>query len=566
MYKTNKTNCSNNMNRTPMLLVFWLTTITTAPSWWKILNRDKEMRTSNSKKISCMMMASMFGVCLMSSLAAIPNGFLENRAEKQQQQQQTISLVYRIILLVYLGFPCVLFLISFVCFQLEGCFLVIWNIALSKWRNKDSKDEETNATKYISKEQSLSLWKRDDISLFLNLMQASVVTFLNAGSIISANCSLSVHMMLILTIISFMCLSLTCAFPFSHNLVIICQQVNALIFITINGGYWSVSWNFSSQSTMTSILNYKSLYAGILKTFEYVNTSTIAIIAYFACLFLTILIRMNQEKQNLKNIIANLKQEKERSDKLLVNVLPSGIAQRMKNGETMIHEVYDNVSVLFADVCDFTKFSIYSKPKDIILALHNLFSEFDKAADKFGVEKVKTIGDAYLAVAGLPHRPTANHATLAVCYGLEMINIVEKYNMKYNRTDTTPFKVEHMSHDDAMDELANKPIDTVENGLGTNSKFKIRVGIASGQVVGGVVGSHKFLFDIFGSVVNLASRMESSGLPMRVQIPEETYILLKESCTAFKFKKRDKIFLKGIGYRSTYLIDSANAKDFPSIT
>jgi class 3 adenylate cyclase len=554
------------MNRTiTTYMIPTLTTITTVMSWWKRLYGTKEIRTSNTTtmRISCMIVTSVVSVCLMSSLGAAPNEFLENRTERQQQQSTT-SLVHRIILLFYLGFPCVIFLISYLCFQLEGWFFVIWNTALSKWRNNETKDEESNTK--LDRDKSQVLWKRDDLSLYLNLMQSSVITFLNAGAFVSTNCSLSVHMMLILSTMSFMCLSLTCAFPFSHNLVVVCQQVNALIFITINGACWSVHWNFSPQYSMVTIFNSKSLYAGIFEVFEYINTSTIAITACFACLFSTVIIRMNQEKQNLKNTIANLKQEKELADKLLVNVLPFGIAQRMKNGETMIHEVYDNVSVIFADVCDFTKFSIHSRPKDIILALHNLFSEFDKAADKFGVEKIKTIGDAYLAVTGLPHRPTADHATLAVRYGLEMIKIVEQYNMKHNNMDTTPFKLEHRSQDDAIDELANKPTNFVENGSEANLKFKIRVGIASGQIVGGVVGTHKFLFDIFGSVVNLASRMESSGLPMRVQISEETYMILKKSFSAFRFKKRDKIFLKGIGYKSTYLIDSANAHDSTSIT
>ncbi len=141
---------------------------------------------------------------------------------------------------------------------------------------------------------------------------------------------------------------------------------------------------------------------------------------------MTVVISSNSiYRNNLEILLNNLNYEIDISDKLLLNILPASIAQRMKNGERLIHEVYENVTVVFADVVGFTTISRCAPPEKIICLLHVLFSMFDEASENCGLEKIKTIGDAYLAVAGIPAQKK-DHAVLALSFGREMIEIVEK--------------------------------------------------------------------------------------------------------------------------------------------
>jgi class 3 adenylate cyclase/CheY-like chemotaxis protein len=209
---------------------------------------------------------------------------------------------------------------------------------------------------------------------------------------------------------------------------------------------------------------------------------------------------INQEKQMLE--IEQLKTEK-----LMLNILPRPIAERLKRGEKNIAGSYPEVTILFSDLVGFTEMSSMTSPSDLVRLLNDLFTRFDKRAEALGVEKIKTIGDAYMAVAGLPI-PRPDHAILCADLALGMFEDL----MEFNR----------------------------ENG----QQLNIRIGINSGPVVAGVIGFTKFSYDLWGNSVNTASRMESTGKPGRVQISPSTYELLKDS---FDLEAGSPVVCKGLG-------------------
>jgi class 3 adenylate cyclase/HAMP domain-containing protein len=226
--------------------------------------------------------------------------------------------------------------------------------------------------------------------------------------------------------------------------------------------------------------------------------------------------------ERLEELVAQrtqeLSAEKQTSERLLLNVLPGPIADRLKTGESLIVDRFDAVSVLFADIVGFTTFAQGTSPEELVTMLNELFSSFDKLAEQHGLEKIKTIGDAYMVVAGIPS-PIADHATAIAHMGLDMIASLEAYSKKHGKTLT------------------------------------IRVGIHTGSVVAGVIGTKKFIYDLWGDTVNTASRMESTGLPGKVQVTEATYQLLKDQ---FSFEPRGPIEIKGKGLMNTYLLLKQN--------
>lgn len=180
-----------------------------------------------------------------------------------------------------------------------------------------------------------------------------------------------------------------------------------------------------------------------------------------------------------------LEEEYQRAERLLLNILPEPVAARLKDNPQLIADEYPSVSVLFADIVDFTRTSDRLPPTDLVKRLNNAFSRFDALVEKHGCEKIKTIGDAYMVVAGLPE-PREDHAECMVALALDMIDAAEEMN----RLEDFP--------------------------------FRIRIGINSGPVVAGVIGERKFAYDLWGNTVNVASRMESHGVPGVIQITEET--------------------------------------------
>jgi len=219
-----------------------------------------------------------------------------------------------------------------------------------------------------------------------------------------------------------------------------------------------------------------------------------------------------------------LEEEHNKSELLLQNILPVSIAQRLKSGEKLIADTYEDTSLLFCDIVGFTALTNQMKPVDLVELLNEIVSAFDEAASEFGIEKIKTIGDAYLVVGGLPEaRP--DHAQIMVRMGLKMIEIIENIN-----------KVRKDDEDNIID-------------------LELRIGLHSGPVIGGVIGRNKFTFDMWGETVNMAARLETNGVPGTIHISETTHNLLQnEQDLSFEFCGHTE--LKGFGKRPTWLVKS----------
>ncbi|MBM3623908.1 MAG: adenylate/guanylate cyclase domain-containing response regulator, partial [Alphaproteobacteria bacterium] len=217
------------------------------------------------------------------------------------------------------------------------------------------------------------------------------------------------------------------------------------------------------------------------------------------------------EKKRLRDrereALEALRIEKARSEQLLLNILPAPIVARLKSGETVIADHVSNVSILFADFVGFTELSSRLPAPDLVGVLGRVFSAFDRLALKFGVEKIKTIGDAYMVACGLFGRRD-DHAHAVADMALAMAETLEILN------DTLP------------------------------SPLEIRMGINSGDVVAGVIGAHKFVYDIWGDAVNVASRLESNSLPGRIQVSRSTYEHLGKD---FILAPRERLEIKGKG-------------------
>lgn len=217
-----------------------------------------------------------------------------------------------------------------------------------------------------------------------------------------------------------------------------------------------------------------------------------------------------------------LKLARKKAELLLLNILPQPIAERLKRGHRSIAENFEDVTVLFADLVDFTEFSSQTSATKLLDILNAIFSKFDQLAQQHGVEKIKTIGDAYMAVAGLP-KPRRDHAESIAQMALDMQSAVAEYNAQ------------------------------------TGSSFSLRIGINSGPVVAGVIGIKKFSYDLWGDTVNTASRMESHGIPGQIQVTPTVYERL---CDRYLFEQRESVQIKGKGEMTTYLLIAS--KDTPS--
>jgi len=202
------------------------------------------------------------------------------------------------------------------------------------------------------------------------------------------------------------------------------------------------------------------------------------------------------------------------SEVLLLNILPRPIAERLKRGEQVIADDFPEVSVLFADIVNFTPLSATMSPKELVLLLNRVFSEIDQLADKHGLEKIKTIGDAYMVVGGLPV-PRPDHAEVIAEMALDIREAISHY--------------------------------TSQNG----ETLSMRIGIHTGPVIAGIIGYRKFSYDLWGDTVNTASRMESHGLGKTIQATEAAFERLKEK---YIFEKRGSILVKGKGEMVTYFL------------
>jgi class 3 adenylate cyclase len=224
----------------------------------------------------------------------------------------------------------------------------------------------------------------------------------------------------------------------------------------------------------------------------------------------------NSMTKNIREKTEVIEQKNRENEALLLNILPAEIGTRLKGGEQEIADNFADVTVLFGDIVGFTVLSSHTSAKRIVEILNGIFSLFDRDAHELGIEKIKTIGDCYMAVCGLPH-PYSDHADRMARMALRMLEVTRQYNKE----------------------------------KGTN--LQLRIGINSGPVVAGVIGKSKFIYDLWGDTVNLASRMESAGVPGEIQVTRSVYERLKGK---FEFESRGVIQVKGKGEIDAFLLHS----------
>jgi class 3 adenylate cyclase len=223
---------------------------------------------------------------------------------------------------------------------------------------------------------------------------------------------------------------------------------------------------------------------------------------------------LDQALQKTQKTARRLAIEQQKSEKLLLNILPQPIAQRLKQKSEAIADSFSDVTVLFADIVGFTQLSTTMSPSKLVSLLNGIFSAFDQLCEQHGLEKIKTIGDAYMVVGGLP-TARKDHAKAVVDFALDMQRALANFNAD------------------------------------TGESFRIRIGINSGPVVAGVIGTKKFIYDLWGDTVNIASRMESHGTPGSIQITESTFQHIKDQ---FQIEALGKIAVKGRGEMITYRV------------
>jgi class 3 adenylate cyclase len=222
----------------------------------------------------------------------------------------------------------------------------------------------------------------------------------------------------------------------------------------------------------------------------------------------------NSMTKSIRSKTELIEQKNRENEALLLNILPGEIAVRLKEGEHEIADGFADVTVLFGDIVGFTALSSQISAAEVVDMLNGLFSRFDQVASELGIEKIKTIGDCYMAVCGLP-KPCSDHADRMARMALRMAEATRQYAQ--------------------------------EKGL----DLQLRIGINSGPVVAGVIGATKFIYDLWGDTVNLASRMESTGVPGGIQVTRSVYERLKES---FEFESRGTIQVKGKGETDVWLL------------
>jgi len=224
-----------------------------------------------------------------------------------------------------------------------------------------------------------------------------------------------------------------------------------------------------------------------------------------------------------------LQVEQDRSERLLLNILPGAIAERLKNSNQTIADGFADVTVMFADIVNFTKVAEGLTPQQVFTMLNRIFSSFDELAEKYGMEKIKTIGDAYMVAGGLDNG-RSDYSDAIVDMALEMRDLLHR-----------DFNVNQMH-------------------------LEIRIGVGTGPIVAGVVGKKKFIYDLWGDTVNIASRITSEGVPGMVQVDETTYRRLHER---FDFHEPQDIYLKGKGNMTVYRLigrkaESSGSSDTPA--
>jgi adenylate cyclase len=219
---------------------------------------------------------------------------------------------------------------------------------------------------------------------------------------------------------------------------------------------------------------------------------------------------------------AAMEREYQRSESLLSNILPTSVAARLKDpARTLIADKYDEASILFADIAGYTKRASHMAPGELVRFLDRLYTEFDRLVDEHGLEKIKTSGDSYMVVSGVP-QPRPDHAEALADFALDMAGVVA-----------------------GMNDPTGRPV-------------PLRIGLGCGPVVAGVVGASKFFYDVWGDAVNVASRMESTDIEGRIQVPQDLYERLRDD---FLFEERGDVDVKGKGVMHTWYLVGRRAVD-----
>jgi class 3 adenylate cyclase len=252
------------------------------------------------------------------------------------------------------------------------------------------------------------------------------------------------------------------------------------------------------SGVLESVLSPAAVPAALSVLFFVLNVSGVSVVVYFLLRYFT----------------RGFAAERDKSERLLLNVMPASIARRLKNGERPLADRFDEAAVLFADLVGFTPMSEQLPPEAVVELLDDLFSSFDEMAEKRGLEKIKTVGDAYVVVGGVPE-PSLGAAEEVADMALEMMSVVSAQS--------------------------------APNG----GSLSLRIGIDIGPVVAGVIGQRKFSYDLWGDTVNTASRMESHGVAGQIQVTPRAYRRLNNH---FQFEPRGPLVVKGKGRISPYLL------------
>ena len=271
---------------------------------------------------------------------------------------------------------------------------------------------------------------------------------------------------------------------------------------------------YSSITSLAIFTTYCTVALLITNTplYIYTNNVTFIIRGIFIGSFAGYIIENYSRTDFVKNIIID--EEREEIERLLRNILPQSIADELKRNQGIIANKFNAITILFADIVGFTSLSAKISPDELIIFLNEIFSIFDRLVDQYGLEKIKTIGDAYMVAGGLPI-PRNDHAEATANFALELQQEIKDFRTK------------------------------------SNQAFDLRIGIHTGPAIAGVIGVKKFIYDIWGDSVNTASRMESHSIPGKIQVSEETFKLLKNK---FIFKERGIIKVKGKGEVKTYFL------------
>jgi adenylate cyclase len=277
----------------------------------------------------------------------------------------------------------------------------------------------------------------------------------------------------------------------SRGTIFIISSIPVVLFV--------ISYYYFTPDTSPIILPYS-----VLKIFYITISLTVFILVM---LFFYLFYRQIIYTENL------LEQEHERSEKLLRNILPEQVATRLKTQPGSIAEMSPSVTVLFADIVGFTGIASTIQPVHLISILNEVFSSFDELASNYGLEKIKTIGDAYMVAGGIP--------------------------------------VAMENHSEAVANMALAMLESISTFEFNNIPLQARVGFHTGPVIAGVIGRNKFSYDIWGDAVNIASRLESHGQAGKIQVSRVVYEILKDK---FTFQKRGEITIKGIGPMETFFL------------